>query len=278
VSDLEIGTVANISGIAAKSVWVRVKDDMFVSKAVSATGTDRNTLVLASGAKFTNATGLGQGALSAPNGRWLVYDINPLNDLDRMAGLMSDFRLFNRTYDNNLPVGVTENGNGYLSTTPELNPEQYVRVVKGADSNAANSGANTGVVNQVITSASPVTVTVVPVLQPLTVPTTGTSTPLLASNTGTNATLTAPIQLNVSVGKGFSSALQPIVGDASVTAVTVNGQSTLPAWMNWNPESMMLSSAQVPAGTTPMTVSVTVRDNVTGATRQLDMIVNPNTQ
>jgi hypothetical protein len=247
---------------------------MTAHQKVVADGTDRNTLVLASGATFTNATGLGQGALSAPNGRWLVYDINPLNDLTRMAGLVSDFRLYDRVYDLNQPINIAENGHGYLSKTDMVAPENYVRSVTVAQPSSTTSVANVGSTVAMPTGS---TVTqVAPQLQPLQVPTTGTAVPMLASNIEANATLTAPLTVSVFPGKGFSANLSSVIGSgASVASVGLADGSPLPSWMSWDAELATIRSAQVPVNAASSYLVRALVKDASGALRNIDVMVNP---
>ncbi len=88
---------------------------------LTASGTD-DTIVL-SGSRFVNSAGA--GALSAPNGRWLVWSSNP-NPFggatpDNRGGLAYDFKQYNATYGVTTPAQAS--GNGFLySLAPTITP------------------------------------------------------------------------------------------------------------------------------------------------------------
>ena len=289
ISELEIDTVNGINGIQAQSVWVRVKEQMVVNKQILATGTDRNTIVLAVDAnnyasvnsgKFINNAGA--QAVSAPNGRWLIYDNNPMNDLTRLDGLRPDFRLFSAMYDSNKPAYVLQGGNGYLATTPALDTEQYVRPVSGDNPSSMNAGPNsTGSLIQASIGMTPKPVVSVETqLQPVAIKAPGSQAgvPMVSSNVGSNATFIAPLRVSVVPGSGFRTQLSSIAGDTArvQTQPTLADGSPLPSWLSWNASEMSLSAAQVPANlTTAFVVRVNVVDAV-GVNRVLDVVVNPS--
>ncbi|MFN9253743.1 MAG: YDG domain-containing protein [Holosporaceae bacterium] len=75
-----------------------------------------NAITLASARNFINNAG--SGALSTPNGRWLVYSTNPANDT--IGSLSNSFRRFSCTYGGSCP-SFPATGNGFLySYTPTL--------------------------------------------------------------------------------------------------------------------------------------------------------------
>jgi len=76
-----------------------------------------NALVL-SGQGFVNNAGA--AALSAPNGRWLVYSANPATDAPNLGGLAYDFKQYNAPY---AVTAAQTTGNGLLySAAPVLTP------------------------------------------------------------------------------------------------------------------------------------------------------------
>lgn len=130
-----IGTVArsaaaSLSGIDADgAIWMRTGTDITLAAPVEARASGDQALVLAATRTFTNRAG--SVALSAPNGRWLVYDDNPLL-VDRFDGLQYAFRRLRTLYDNYPPAGVAERGNGYITTAVLLDPDQAVRQPGGS--------------------------------------------------------------------------------------------------------------------------------------------------
>jgi len=85
--------------------------DLVLNGAITASG-GGDAIVLAASANFVN--NIGAGALSAPNGRWLVYSTSPAgsteNGLTAAAG-SSLPRLYDRTFTANGPTTIGEAGN-----------------------------------------------------------------------------------------------------------------------------------------------------------------------
>jgi len=101
---------------------------------VSATASGDALVILAN--SFTNNTGA--SALSASNGRWLVYSQNPANDTRN--GLSYNFKQYNTTYGST----ILGSGNGFLySVAPTLTPSLTGTVVKPYDgTNVATPAAS----------------------------------------------------------------------------------------------------------------------------------------
>jgi len=75
---------------------------------MSASGTG-DALVLANGGNFVNNAGA--GALSTPNGSWLVYSVNPALDTD--GGLVNNFKQYGMSYST-APYSGPGTGNGFI--------------------------------------------------------------------------------------------------------------------------------------------------------------------
>jgi len=116
--DLAIDTVGDTVGIqVADTVTVTTTDRLTLNSPVAADG-EGDAIVLAAGENFVNT--VGDTALSAPNGRWLVFSTSPEGSTE--GGLTAvtgaDFpRLYNRLYG----TTITEPGNHLIySTQPVL--------------------------------------------------------------------------------------------------------------------------------------------------------------
>ena len=137
-----VGSVGGANGInAGGAVWVRTGADLTLAAPVTAQAAGNQALVLAATRSFTNQAGA--TALSAPNGRWLVYDDNPLL-ADRFGGMTYEFRRLRTWYDGYQPGSVAERGNGYITTTVLLDPDQAVRQAGGPTRNAEGTSDMNG--------------------------------------------------------------------------------------------------------------------------------------
>jgi len=121
--NLRIGSVAGTSGVTGGFVWVRSGGDLDLGNAITVSGarglrTGHGAVLVAEGL-FRNTTGLGPGAIRDNGAGWLVYDGGSLRDLNRFAGLTSDFVVFNQRYDQ-LPANVLTRGGRGLITAGAL--------------------------------------------------------------------------------------------------------------------------------------------------------------
>ncbi|MDE1152509.1 MAG: MBG domain-containing protein [Micavibrio sp.] len=123
-------TLGNTTGKTVTAQTTGSTSDVTIAsgKTVTATGTG-TPLTVVSGRNFVNNAG--SAALSAANGRWLVYSANPANDT--LGGLTSGFRRFSCTYGGSCPALGT--GNGFLyKYTPVLTatPDTLSNLTYGA--------------------------------------------------------------------------------------------------------------------------------------------------
>lgn len=85
--------------------------------AVLTSSASGNAIVLAAGQDFINNAAI-DTALSASNGRWLVYSSNPATTTE---GFSAYTKRYNRTFAGNSPASITENGNVMLySVAPTI--------------------------------------------------------------------------------------------------------------------------------------------------------------
>ena len=128
-----------------------------VALAGTLTASGTGDAIVLSGSRFVNSAGA--GALSAPNGRWLVWSSNP-NPFggatpDNRGGLAYDFKQYNAFFGVTPPAQAT--GNGFLYTlAPTITPGLTGTVSKVYDTTttapltAANFTPTTGVDGDVI--------------------------------------------------------------------------------------------------------------------------------
>ncbi|WP_431635651.1 YDG domain-containing protein [Dyella sp. KULCS107] len=111
---LSVGSVDGLDGIEATgAVDVRAagaSSDLVLNNAVHAgnSGAAQTAVLLAAGRNFINH--VGATAVSADQGRWLVYSTSPLNDT--RGGLAAEFK----QYDAGTADTVLDNGSGFLYT------------------------------------------------------------------------------------------------------------------------------------------------------------------
>jgi len=175
--------------------------NMIVSGGATLTATGiGNSLVLAAapGGNFINSSG--PGALSAPNGRWLVYSTSPEgsteNGLTAAAGSISP-RLYNRTLAADPPASITEPGNHLVYGAQPLLAIAGADMVRSyGDANPAFTYSQDGFVidDGFADTASSAGLTGIAEL---------TSGASAASNVGLYAIRTAPGTLASGAGYGF---------------------------------------------------------------------------
>ncbi len=106
-------SITGIGGSGSDNHGIQLEHDAVVTS--NATG---DAVVLSTPGTFANFTGA--NAVSAPNGRWLIYSNSPGGNL--YGGLVSGQQaLYGRTITSHPPASVTETGNRYIfAATPSL--------------------------------------------------------------------------------------------------------------------------------------------------------------
>lgn len=102
--DVSISTV----GFGNKPVTFISDNDIFLNGTVTSTATG-NAITLAAERNFINSTG--STALSAANGRWLIYSADPA--ANTRGGLLPDASEFNKTFPGNAPATIGS-GNRFI--------------------------------------------------------------------------------------------------------------------------------------------------------------------
>jgi len=239
--DLTVGTVNAMNGVTATGkVDIQSRGNLSLLKPVSgvAEGSEANdeAVVLRAEKRFFNETELSQAAISATNGRWLVYDDNPrLLDKD-MKGLATDrnFLLINTRYQDYLPQDVYAKGNGYITTAQALEPADVLRASTGHQSSGQGNqmrqfslgeltsltqlnqqlGANANVVK-------------------------GSAASVVAVLSGSAP---APLRVSVPVGQAFKLDLSDVVGRGRVSAIAAADGSATP-WVSAAGNGQLIGTA-----------------------------------
>ncbi len=113
VSFLSSGQFINETAIISTgSFLVNVGGDLVLNNTITSNASGLEALVLSGGGNFLNSAGA--SALSAPNGRWLVYSENPTGN--QRQSLLPDGSLFGKTYALNSP-SIIAAGNWFVYET-----------------------------------------------------------------------------------------------------------------------------------------------------------------
>ncbi len=113
VSFLSSGQFINETAIISTgSFLVNVGGDLVLNNTITSNASGLEALVLSGGGNFLNSAGA--SALSAPNGRWLVYLENPTGN--QRQSLLPDGSLFGKTYALNSP-SIIAAGNWFVYET-----------------------------------------------------------------------------------------------------------------------------------------------------------------
>ena len=173
-----------------------------------------------------------QAAIVAADGRWLVYDNNPLLLNKDMNGLATDrnFLLINTRYQDYLPQDVYAKGNGYITTAQALEPADASRVTTGHQSVTLGNQSRQfslgeltemSKLNQQISSTGPVP---------------GASTAVLSADAA------VPLRVAVPMGRAFKLDLSEVVGQGRVSAIAAaDGSAT--AWVATSGNGLLIGTA-----------------------------------
>lgn len=112
--NLTVGPVGAMTGVATSAdgdIFLRASGNFALGGVVASSGVGSNALTIVVGGAFANYAGA--GALLAPNGRWLVYLLDP--QLNSSGGLGANFAQFD-TFAGGLAL---EAGDGFIYAAPE---------------------------------------------------------------------------------------------------------------------------------------------------------------
>jgi hypothetical protein len=269
-TDLIIGTAGSTQGITAGGVIdVRGAGNLQVANPVIGNASVNNAIILSAANAFNNTAG--SAGVSAPNGRWLIYDVNPTLDMSRLGGLTPAFQRLQITIGNYPPSSVTESGNGYLTTAVYQPPEQLSRPLSGASSSELlnnNTLTATGAGGtQQIQNMGAFYVVDTPLKgglpqQPM---------PIFSQSGGTGQSISTPLVIRLSSGSHFLSPLSEYIGTGQIESMTLESGAPVPPWMGVN------SPGRIVFGTLPqdfsgeLSLRLNVRDQ--GASRPREMVV-----
>ena len=265
---LLIDTVGGVDGITAGGkVSVRAAADLTTVKPVIGNGIGDQAVVLSAVNAFRNQAGA--TGVQAPNGRWLIYDDNPILE-DRLGGLTFDFRRLHTLYDNYLPPGVVESNHGYITTAFPPDPEQYARQSGGMTSGTA-SGNNTttavSLVNAGETLSASLVQTALSLDAPLMRPAFALEGDLRPIPSG------LPLVLQVTTGTRFVADLSSLAPDGEIVSIGTLSGEPLPDWLRIDLVAMRVSgTAPVGAPAVELRIRVKKRDK---PVQIVDLVVNP---
>ena len=136
--NLTVKTVGALTGVVASgsgAVLLQASGDLTVDAAATS-GASGNALALVSGGAF--ADNAGSGALSAPNGRWLVYSQNPAQD--NRGGLAFAFKQYDTAF-NGAFGNIQGSGDGFVYTlAPVVSLTGLVKTYDGTTTAALAPG------------------------------------------------------------------------------------------------------------------------------------------
>ncbi|MBF0110399.1 MAG: filamentous hemagglutinin N-terminal domain-containing protein [Magnetococcales bacterium] len=269
--NLRIDSVDGTDGMTAGGrVWVRTGADLTTKKQVTGNGGDTQAVVLAATNAFYNDAGT--DGVRAPNGRWLIYDDN-LDLVDRFGGLLYTFRRLETWYDDYPPAGVTETGNGYLTTASVPDPEQYARQAGGATSAVATGNNSTTAVSLANAGSSLAATRAAPPVQiPATPP---TVRPVFGLEGGAASVFSGvPLTLPVRADTRFVSDLTTLVPKGEIRSVGTTTGEPLPAWLKVDTTTMRVSGTP-PEGSAPVSLRLQVDVPGQDAPQTIDIEVTP---
>jgi filamentous hemagglutinin family protein len=110
---LTIGVVEGVDGVTTGSLLADAFGNLTLAQAASVTGSGNALTLVSSTGNFVNDAGV--GGLSAPNGRWLVYSQNPLQDSP--GGLVPAFEQYDTAFNGSFS-NILGNGDGFIYASP----------------------------------------------------------------------------------------------------------------------------------------------------------------
>lgn len=270
--DLEVGSVAGTQGVTATDAVLGRVDiqarggDLTLTQQVTGNGTN-NTWGTTDGtgnaAVILRATGrfyndVGANAIDADNGRWLVYDHNPLLLDKDMNGLVRNHLIPNTRYGDLLPTSVRESGDAYITTAEYVTPAQLSRSVGGnamGENFTHTSNSSAGGMSPIF-KGDPASLIQRP------------ATAIL--NTSAGFTPTLPVVIMVQ-GQHFQSSLASLAGLGAIESATLADGKPLPAWLKLDAAQRKLIGS-VPASTRgAVPLKLKVRDPGARESRELQL-------
>jgi hypothetical protein len=108
-SALTIGVVEGVDGVSTGNLFAEASGNLTLAQAASVTGSGNALTLVSSAGNFANNAGA--DALSAPNGRWLVYSQDPT--LDTRGGLVYAFMQYGASFDPSY-ANIQGAGDGFI--------------------------------------------------------------------------------------------------------------------------------------------------------------------
>ncbi len=269
------------------TAWIRSDEEIFLDAPMTVHGNTANAAVLAAGTWFHNRTGAGSDAILAADSNWLIYDRTSDTYTQRMAGLQPDYLVFSTLY-NDMPADqVSRPGNGYYTGTSILVPDNYLRVVTGANQDSSSgSGIPTQNPTAPVIQVSETEQVFPPALLDTAADTVFGDAVIKAAGEGGYALLTTdPLaagnlsidmpMVSLKTGAEFRVPLAELVGASELAGVTVDG-GALPEWMELVGTDLSARlSGIIPAGLDPFVIRIETRHPVTGVRQTLKLLIVP---
>ena len=253
---LDIGTVAGKSGIdAGGRAWVRAQGDMNLRQNVVARGNGTEAAVLIADGAFRNLNGA--NAITTPNSRWLVYDLNP-NLEYRLDGLDNNFRKINSTYETYPPEIAYANGNLYITNARIVTDNEFALPLAAGSTAVFAAQPNAGIDAPLLPAFSIATAV-------------GADRPApQMSNAGLEIfPVNAPLMIATQTGKFFDAPLEGFLAGEGVESAALASGQALPAWVTLDTGALRLRGVMPKDGQ-----SVELRVRLKGKDGQAGRVIN----
>ncbi len=253
-SDLSVGTVKTAAGVdrrapastALAKVDIQTRGNLTLNAQVTGRAEGNEALdeavVLRAEKRFLNETSLRDQAIVAHDGRWLVYDNNPLLLNKDMNGLASetfnvtsdrDFLLINTRFQDYPPAAVYARGNGYITTAQALNPEDVTRVTQGHQSTALGQQTREVTPDQIERMSK---------MNQLTGVTPSVFTSPRGSFAMISSSTAVPLRVAVPMGRAFKLDLRDLVGQGRLSSIAAADGSATP-WVSAAGQAELIGTA-----------------------------------
>lgn len=251
-SDLSVGSVSTSNGssngvvASAGKVDIQTRGNLTLNAQVTGRAEGNEALdeavVLRAEKRFLNETSLRDQAIVAHDGRWLVYDNNPLLLNKDMNGLASetfnvtsdrDFLLINTRFQDYPPAAVYARGNGYITTAQALNPEDVTRVTQGHQSTALGQQTREVTPDQIERMSK---------MNQLTGVTPSVFTSPRGSFAMISSSTAVPLRVAVPMGRAFKLDLRDLVGQGRVSSIAAADGSATP-WVSAAGQAELIGTA-----------------------------------
>ncbi len=259
---------ATISGVnAGGAVFVSAAGDLTLDANVSGQGAGGTGVVLAADKRVYNNAGV--NGISAPNSRWLVYDVNPTLE-NSLGGISGMFVAYETTFESLPPEQVLAMGNGYLTTAATFNPSQYIQplTINNVEGGSASGALSWRAENAFTPRDDLISPTGVVFGAPF--------APVNYQFGDVSSLL--PISVHVPEGRDFTSSLSYLLDGGVVHNLTAGDGFALPAWLAWSEAERVLSGNWPVGRDEPLALQLTVWFPETGTLREFQLNVQASAE